>query len=162
MQKWDDIMELVEKNEIDEIVGICRKMEENEYIVFRDKLISEMKHTENRCHRNTIATVLGDLKCNQAISVIIELINKPENRMCVGSLIYALEELDCEHEIKNIIHVLFDGNFEAQYNTYSLLEQKVNSMNQEDKCACITLVKQERHRLQEKLDFITDIEEMLE
>lgn len=155
-------MELVEKNEIDEIVRIYRKMEENEYIVYTNKLISEMKHTESGCYRNTIATVLGDLKCNEAISAMIELINKPENRMCVGSLIYALEGLDCEHEIKNIIHVLFDGNYEAQYNTYSLLEQKVNSMSQEDKCACITFVKQERDKLQEKLDFITDIEEMLE
>lgn len=162
METWDDIINLVDRNEIDKILEIYKKMEESKYVVFRDKLINELQRTENRRHRNTIAIVLGDLKCNESVGVMVELINKPENRMCIGTLIYALEELDCEHEIKNIIHVLFDGNYEAQCNMYSLLEQKVNGMSREDKCACLDIVKQKREKLEEELDFVSDVEVMLE
>lgn len=156
---WDDLMKMVDKNEIDKIVEIYKEMEEKEYEYFIDKLIYEIGTTENCGHRNTIAIVLGDLGCNKAINTMIEVINMPKNRKCIGSLIYALESLDCENEVKSILHVLFDGNYEAKYNTYCLFIEKFHKMKEEDKEECKKLIEKEKEKIEETLDLIEKIEE---
>lgn len=150
-------MEWIEKNQIDRIVEFCKEMPEYEYECLINKLIREMQSTEDRNHRNTIAIVLGDLKCNEAVTTIVKLINTPQNRNCIGTLIYALQELDCENEIKNLIHILFDGNFEAKCNMSHLLSQKFNKMSTEDKQECLNIINEEKCRLEEQLNFLEDI-----
>lgn len=154
-------MKLIEMNSIDEIVDLCKNMDETTYITIRDRLIHELNYTENKAFRNTIAIVLSDLKCDEAIETIINLINIPQNKNCIGTLIYALQELNCEHEIKNIMHVLFVGNLEAKCNMYNLLQYKVESMSQEDKNICKNILREEKSKLEEKLIFVEDVEKSI-
>lgn len=154
---WNDIMTLINENQIDRIVELFNQMEECEYKNCKDKLIKEIRYTKEKKHRNTIAIVLGDLKCNEAITTIVDLINMPQNRNCIGTLIYALQELDCEKEIKKIVHVLFDGNLESKCNMYHLLLDKIHSMSKEDRLECLDMIEKEKCKLEEELDFIEDV-----
>lgn len=93
-------MDLINENQIDRVVEFCNQVEESEFVYYKNELIREIKYTKDKRNRNTIAIVLGDLKCNEAITTIVDLINMPQNKNCIGTLIYALQELDCEKEIK--------------------------------------------------------------
>lgn len=158
---WNHIMNLINENQIDRVVELCSQMKESEFVYYKNELIREMKYTKDKRNRNTIAIVLGDLKCNEAITTIVDLINMPQNKNCIGTLIYALQELDCEKEIKKIIHVLFDGNLESKCNMYNLLLDKVDSMSKEDRAECLSILEREECKLEEELDFIEEIKQTL-
>lgn len=153
---WNNIVKLINENKINEVVELYQNMEEFEYNYFKDKLIKEIRYTENKKHKNTIAIILGELKCNEAISTNIDLINMPQNKNCIGTLIYVLQELDCENE-KNIIHVLFDGNLESKCNMYNLLLDKVSNMDKEEQLECLKIIEKKKYELQEKLNFLEDV-----
>lgn len=155
------VKELIEASEIDSIVKYCKKLTVPQAAQMKQQLIDEMKYTQNKGHRNTIAIVLSDLKCNEAIPAMVELINNPENKNCIGTLLYALENLDCENEIKNIIHILMDGNYEAQYCTYSLLLEKHHKMKKKDRKACKKYIKEKKRELKEALDLLKMVKKYL-
>ena len=156
---WNYVKTLIENNEIDKIVRICKRMKVRELQFIKSKLIEEIQSTNDKKHRNTIAIVLGDLKCNEAIEVFVDLINNPQNKNCRGTLIYALQELNCESVIKNIINVLFDGNLEVKCNMYNLLLEKVEYMSKKDRLECVKLLKEEKRNLEEKIELLEDIEQ---
>lgn len=151
MKLWNNILELIDNNEINNIVNICKKIDIRDYNFITKKLIEELKITNNISHRNTIAIVLGDLKCNDAIEPIIELINNPNYRNCRGSLVYALEELDCEDRLRELINLLLEGNWEVKCNMYTLLEKKINKMNDSDKMECLKQIKKRIEFLEDDL-----------
>lgn len=156
--QWDDIMLDIENNNIDKIVQFCKKIDENDYKMMTDKLIYEMKCTDNVRHRNTIAIVLSDLKCNDAIEEMIQLIHEPQNKNHRGTLVYALQNLDCEDSIRKIFHILFDGNYEVRCNMYHLLESKIEKMCQGDIEECLNILQKEKLRIKETSELIEDIE----
>ena len=114
----------IEDNAIDSIVEMCKRMEPWK--------LQQVK-TDVKNHRNTIAIVLSDLQCDEAIDVLVDLINDPQNRNCRGTFIYALQELNCEKVINSIMHVLFESNLEVKCNMYELLLKKYNSMSENEK-----------------------------
>lgn len=156
---WNYVKTLIENNEIDKIVEICKRMKVGELKFIKSKLIEEIQSTNDKNYRNTIAIVLGDLKCNEAVEVFVDLINNPQNKNCRGTLIYVLQELNCESVIKNIIHVLFDGNLEVECNMYNLLLEKVGYMSKKDRLECAKLLKEEKRKLEEKMELLEDVEQ---
>ena len=120
-EKWNDIKKAIENNEIDHVVEICNEMSGTEKNIVEDKLIQELRCTDEVCYRNTIAIILGDLGCDKAIDVLIELILDPRNKNCRGTFIYALEGLNCEHKLVQLMHILTDGNYEVKWNMYALV-----------------------------------------
>ncbi len=154
----DYINKLIDKNAIDSIVGMCKQMQVGELQKVINDLIQELRNTNEKNHRNTIALVLSDLQCDEAIDTLVDLINDPKNKMCRGTLIYALQELNCEKVIKNIIHVLFDGNLEVKSNMYELLSKKFSGMSEDEKLECINIIAGEKERLEEEWELLEDVE----
>ncbi|MDE6904964.1 MAG: HEAT repeat domain-containing protein [Lachnospiraceae bacterium] len=152
------IRSLIENNAIDSIVEMCKHMEPWKLQQIKKDLIQELHDTNVKNHRNTIAIVLSDLQCDEAIDVLVDLINDPQNRNSRGTFIYALQELNCEKAIKKILHVLFDGNLEVKCNMYELLLKKFNSMSENEKLECIDIVVREKERLEEELELLEDVE----
>lgn len=152
------IRNLIEDNAIDSIVEMCRQMEPWKLQQVKKDMIQELYNTDVKNHRNTIAIVLSDLRCDEAIDALVDLINDPQNRNCRGTFIYALQELNCEKEIENIVHVLFDGNLEVRYNMYELLLKKFNSMSEKEKLECMDIVAREKERLEEEWELLEDVE----
>lgn len=151
---WEQVKALIDENRIDCVVKLCEGLNIDMYDNIVNKLITELKCTLNVQHRNTIAIVLGDLKCNSAIKPLIELIKNPPNKRCIGSLIYSLQELDCGNVIKEIIPVLYKGNYEARNMLYDLLEIKIKEISEQDKRICIDLLKKEKGELEEILEIV--------
>lgn len=152
------IRNLIEDNAIDSIVEMCRQMEPWKLQQVKKDMIQEWYNTDVKNHRNTIAIVLSDLRCDEAIDALVDLINNPQNRNCRGTFIYALQELNCEKVLKNIVHVLFDGNLEVRYNMYELLLKKFNSMSENEKLECMDIFAREKERLEEEWELLEDVE----
>ena len=132
-------------------------MTEQEANAVKEKLIQELRCTDEVCYRNTIAIILGDLGCDEAIDVLVELILDPRNKNCRGTLIYALEGLNCEHKLIQLMRILADGNYEVKWSMYALLSQKRELMSETDKLSCINILREEMQRLEETLGCMEDI-----
>lgn len=154
----DEIRNLIDDNAIDNIVDMCKRMEPWKLQKVEKDFIEELRNTDEKKHRNTIAMVLSDLRCDEAIDTLVDLINDPRNRNCRGTFIYALQELNCEKVIKNIIHVLFDGNLEVRCNMYDLLSIKYNKLSDDEKAECKNIVAEEKERLEEEWELLEDVE----
>ena len=157
-KNWAYIKNLINNNAIDEIVEICKQMETCEFQVIKNNLIQELGNTDIANHRNTIAIVLSDLKCDEAVETLVKSILDPKNRNNRGTLIYALKELKCESIIKNLIHVLFNGNFEVKWNMYDLLSKKIKYMSKSDQLECMNIIREEKERVLDELDLLEDVE----
>lgn len=77
----------INENEIDNIVGLALKMDKTEYNILIKKLIEILESTSDNMQLNTVANILGDLDCNEAIEPLICLINTSELANCRGNLI---------------------------------------------------------------------------
>ena len=156
-EHWEYMKKMVENNEISRVVEICNEIDGSEAEVVQERLIQELSYTNEVCYRNTIAIILADLKCNKAIDVLLELILDPQNENCRGTLIYALQELNCEHKLSRLMRILVDGNYEVKWNMYALLTEKRKSMSEADKLNCINILKEEKARSQKAAEFLEDI-----
>ena len=131
---------LIQENEIDKIIEYAKSLSGLNYNDFTDYLIKKLESTQIGTHRNTIAYILGELKCNNAIEALVKLIFSPELKNNRGSFVYALNNLECGNWLVELVPLLYEGNFEVRLNTYTLLENKNKSMSTEDKEKSIKLL----------------------
>ena len=157
--QWNEIMCDIENNNYHKIVQMCKKLDIKEYEDTMSELINEMKNTNHVSHRNTIAIVLMDLKYNPAIEEMITLIENSKNSNCIGTLVYALQNLDCEKSIVRIFDLILKGNYEVRCNMYNLLECKIDKMDEADRKKCFEILQEEKAKTKETLELIEDIEE---
>ena len=156
---FEYIKTLIHSNEINQIVTMCRQLEQQELCIVEEQLIKELQSTDNGGYRNTTAIILSDLKCDRAVKVLVDLIDAPQNKNNRGTLIYALEGLKCENEIKGLIHLIFDGNYEVKWSMYHLLSEKFKYMSEADRSECINILSTGKRKLEETLDILEDLEE---
>lgn len=97
-ENWKSIEKMIKNNEIDGVVELCNKMNTHEAKNVKERLIQELRYTHEVGDRNTIAIILGDLKCDKAVDVLFELILDPQNKNCRGSLIYAHNLILVKHK----------------------------------------------------------------
>ena len=119
-------------------------------------LISELKITNDNNRRNEIALILMDMRCNEAIPALIEIISNPLYANNIGTLIYALENLDCANYLLDILHIIFHGNWEASNNLLSVFKEKYKYMNETDKIKCRDMFIEERARAEDTIEMIND------
>lgn len=87
---------------------------------------------ENSGIRNRAALALSDIKDNRALEPLLTAIFKKENYNYNGTLVYALEFLDCSQKIKDIFRILFFETYEAKISAYTILsEQEFDFTEQE-------------------------------
>lgn len=92
-------------------------------------LLSLLSSTDDTIIRNSAALALGDMRANEAVTALIKLINDPKNINKRGTLIYALQSLDCSKVIKDVVKIICDGNFECREMALQIIEE----MNLKDK-----------------------------
>ena len=153
---------LISDNNIDMVVKICYGSNKENYKYITDYLLELINKTNNPLIINTIALIFMDLKFDNAVPIIVSLINNPKNKGVTGTLIYALEDLNCANDIKKIIHILFDGSYESKFNLYLLLKKKVRDMNNDDIEFCLNTIQNSKMELCEDSDLIMDVKSVLE
>lgn len=157
----DEIMKLIEKNEIDSVVVLFKKMKKTQYKEMCNWLVEEMKATDDCCIRNTIAIILGDLRYNGAVDTLIQLIQNPQNANSRGTLIYALKELKCEKKLTDLIDILLNGNFETKWNIHDLILKKRKLLSKKDRKKYKKEIKKKIKALEIELGLYYDLKENL-
>lgn len=124
-----------------------------------EALIEELKNTDDTNRRNELALGLSDLRYDEAVPVIIDLIKKLRWTDSYATLIYALNDLNCANEICDIIDIIFHGNWEASNNMLLLFKKKFPQMDPEHKELCRRIFADEEERAEDTLEMIDDVKE---
>ncbi|WP_162426348.1 HEAT repeat domain-containing protein [Pontibacter pudoricolor] len=82
--------------------------------------------------RNCAALALKDIQDNKAVEPLLEAIFKKENHNYNGTLVFALEGLDCSQKLKEIFKILFYESYEAKISAYSILSKQEFEFTAED------------------------------
>jgi HEAT repeat protein len=88
--------------------------------------------SEDPLLRNCVALSLKDIKDNKAIDPLLEAIFKKENHNYNGTLVFALEALDCSQKLKEIFKILFYESYESKISAYAILSEQVFEFTEED------------------------------
>lgn len=82
--------------------------------------------------RNVAALRLADLKADIAVNELLKAIFKTENFNRNGTLVYALQALDCRLKLKEIFEILFFQGYEAKIEAYAILSEQVFEFTTKD------------------------------
>jgi len=88
--------------------------------------------SENPSTRNTSALKLRVLKDNRAIEPLLKAIFKVENKEDNGTLVYALQTLDCKHKLVELFKVLFYQGYEAKVMAHQILDEQIFEFTKND------------------------------
>jgi hypothetical protein len=75
---------------------------------------------------------LHDLEDSRAVEPLMVAILKKENENFRGTMVYALEKLDCSHLLPQLFDLLFYGNAEVKMGVMTLLDRQEFEFNLED------------------------------
>lgn len=88
-----------------------------------DFLISLLAH-ENSTIRDRSALILEEIKDNKAVKPLLKAIFKKENHNNTGTLVYALQALDCSKKLKEIFKILFFESYESKVFAFNILSEQ--------------------------------------
>ncbi|HEY3405594.1 MAG TPA: hypothetical protein VGK59_19560 [Ohtaekwangia sp.] len=109
---WDKVM--AASNRLFEIGG-----QEN-----IDYLLGLLDQSNSRI-RNAVALTFRDNQFNEALEPLLASINKRENKEYTGTMVYALEALDCKFKLRELFNILFDNNsYEVQNHILTILDEQ--------------------------------------
>lgn len=135
------IQEAIESNQYEELVTLCKSASQEQAKAVIDEMLALLRTTKKATVRNTISIVMRELSFDNAVDTLVELINKPENRNCRGTMLYALETLHCESRVKDLLYLFQEGNYETQYNIYCLVMEKSASMTFSERRECLSVLR---------------------
>ncbi len=87
---------------------------------------------DNSSIRNRAALALEDIKDNRALEPLLTAIFKKENHNYNGTMVYALESLDCSQKLKEIFRILFYETYESKISAYAILYDQTFDFTKED------------------------------
>ena len=99
------------------------------YVV--DFLISLIS-LENSSIRNRAALALYEIKDQRALEPLLNAIFKKENHNYNGTMVFALESLDCSKKLKEIFKILFYQTYESKISAYSIISDQIFEFTRED------------------------------
>lgn len=126
------IEKYINDNGVKNMVLYAKSLTLNDYNMFIDWLINQLINYEipkESCKRNTVALVLSSLKCNKAVTTIIKLLKNESESKYIGTLVYALQNLECHQYLEQIFHLIYIGNYEVRRNMFDLLEQNKDKIS---------------------------------
>ena len=82
--------------------------------------------------RNRAALAIERLKDQRALEPLLEAIFKKENHNYNGTMVFALESLDCSKNLKEIFTILFYESYEAKLSASAILEDQIFDFTKED------------------------------
>ena len=122
------VEKFIDDNMVDDLVLYSKSLSLDGYMVLIEYLINKLMSYSipNEINkRNSVALALGDLKCNEAVPKIIELLKKDGESLYVGTLVYVLKNLDCVYYLEQIFHLLHAGNYEVRRTMFTLLKENI-------------------------------------
>ncbi len=87
---------------------------------------------ENPVIRDKAAIGLHDLADNKALEPLLKAINKPENINSRGTLVYALDSLDCSAKLPELFDLMFYGNAEVRMSAINILDEQIFEFSRSD------------------------------
>ncbi len=97
-----------------------------------DYLLGLLDQTNSEV-RNAVALTFRDNEFNDALETILNSINKKENKGYTGTMVYALEKLDCRLKLKELFNILFDNNsYEVQNHILTILDEQTFEFTETD------------------------------
>jgi hypothetical protein len=83
--------------------------------------------------RNAVALTFRDNEFNDALEPLLNSINRKENKGYNGTMVYALEKLNCGLKLKELFHILFDSNsYEVQNHILTILDEQIFEFTKAD------------------------------
>jgi HEAT repeat protein len=80
--------------------------------------------SRNPVIRDRAALGLHELKDNTAVEHLFKAISRPENVNHRGTLVYALESMDCSGKLVEVFDLLFYGNAEVKMGAEAILDEQ--------------------------------------
>jgi len=96
-----------------------------------DFLIFVLK-SEDALQRNSAALALRDIGDNRAAEPLWQAIQQPLNQNKRGTLVYALEKLDCSHKLGALFDLLFYGSYEVRMYAGTILDEQIFEFSETD------------------------------
>ena len=87
---------------------------------------------DNSGIRNRAALALEDIKDNMALEPLLTAIFKKENHNYNGTMVFALQALDCSKKLKEIFRILFFETYEAKISAYAILCDQTFDFTKQD------------------------------
>ena len=83
--------------------------------------------------RNAVSLTFRKNKFNKALEPLLNSIYKKEYKGYNGTLVYALETLDCSKKLSELFDILFEDNsYEVQYHVLTILDKQIFEFTSED------------------------------
>ena len=134
-------------------------------ICFR-QITEEFNTTDNAGRRNDLALLLSDYNRHSSVKTIVEMIKKLKSQQnqksYVGTLLYALSNLQYGEHLDYIFTLVFDNSFEVSREAYCLLENfddknKISEIIKNNMPAIIDKI----YESQEQANFYTSLLEFM-
>lgn len=110
-----------------------------------DFLIGLLDH-QNSGIRNAVSLTFRKNKFNDALEPILKSIIKKEYKGYTGTMVYALENLDCSKKLRELFDILFEANsYEVQNHVLKVLDNQVFEFTSND----ILLIKDKWDKLKD-------------
>ncbi|RPD47603.1 HEAT repeat domain-containing protein [Hymenobacter sediminis] len=74
--------------------------------------------------RNLAALALRERADSRAVAPLLMAIRNPGNHSYNGTMVYALQTLDCRHHLKDLFEILFYESYEAKLMAMTVLEEQ--------------------------------------
>ncbi|MFC4775900.1 HEAT repeat domain-containing protein [Paenibacillus sp. GCM10023252] len=152
----DKINQMINANNIKDALNLIELTGTEKDYNTTHYLLELLVTTDNHLVRNQVAIALSDLRCQEAVKPIVNLLKSPNTLGYRGTLLYALEPLDYTDQIGLLLDFIITGNFEVSRTAFLLLEQvkdKISSeLKQEYRMKMETLIEE----LEDKIDFINE------
>ena len=87
---------------------------------------------DNSSIRNRAALALEEIKDNRALEPLLTAIFKKENHNYNGTMVFALESLDCSQKLKEIFRILFYETYESKISAFAILSDQIFDFTKED------------------------------
>lgn len=82
--------------------------------------------------RNAAALSIRATKDSRAIEPLLKSIFEPNNREYNGTMVYALQALECKNQLVALFKILFYESYECKMGAYLILDEQIFKFNQED------------------------------
>jgi HEAT repeat protein len=82
--------------------------------------------------RNRAALALEQIKDNRALEPLLTAIFKKENHNYNGTMVFALESLDCSKKLKEIFRILFYETYESKLSANAILSDQIFEFTEQD------------------------------
>lgn len=97
-------------------------------IISAKPLLIELLDSPNSSIRDAAAISLGDIKADDAVPKILDLIKNPINKNNIGSLIFALQKLNVKDHFITFVNLIGNSSIEVREMSLNIIEDYVEEI----------------------------------